>query len=105
MALEVYWTEFSERELENIFDYYKNKVSFNVAKTITDGIYNEVLKLEQQPEMGQIEELLIKRDQDFRYLIYKNYKIIYCINYSEGKVEINDVFDTRQNPTKINRNS
>lgn len=52
MALEVYWTEFSERELENIFEYYKNKVSFNVAKAITEGIYNEVLKLEQQPEMG-----------------------------------------------------
>ncbi|MGX1024348.1 type II toxin-antitoxin system RelE/ParE family toxin [Flavobacterium sp. CS20] len=104
MALEVYWTEFSERELENIFNYYKNKVNLNVAKTITDGIYNEALKLEHQPEMGQIEELLSKRNQDFRYLIYKNYKIIYWINYSKGKVEINDVFDTRQNPTKIERN-
>ena len=29
--------------------------------------------------------------------------IIYWINNIEGRIEINDVFDTRQNPSKIKR--
>lgn len=103
MGLEVYWTEFSERELEKIFDYYNRKASYSIAKKLSDGIYNEALKLEQQPEMEQIEELLKNRKQQFRYLVYKSYKIIYWINNSESKIEIIDVFDTRQNPLKIKR--
>lgn len=103
MGLEVYWTEFSERELKKIFDYYDKKVSYRVAKKLTDGIYNEALKLEQQPEIGQIEESLKDRKQEFRFLVYKNYKMIYWINIVESKIEINDVFDTRQYPAKIKR--
>lgn len=103
MGLAVYWTEFSERELEKIFEYYHKKVNRRVAKKLTGGIYSEALKLEQHPEIGQIEELLKNRKQEFRYLVYKNYKIIYWINNSERKIEINDVFDTRQNPPKIKR--
>ena len=103
MGLEVYWTEFSEKELEKIFDYYYEKVSYRFAKKLTDGIYNEALKLEKQPEIGQIEELLKNRKEKFRYLVFNNYKIIYWINNLEGEIEINDVFDTRQNPIKIKR--
>lgn len=103
MGLEVYWTEFSERELENIFHYYNKKAGYSIAKKITNGIYNQALKLEHQPEMGQIEELLKNRKQRYRYLVFKNYKIIYWINNSENRIEINDVFDTRQNPVKMKR--
>lgn len=56
-----------------------------------------------QPRIGQEENLLKHRKQEFRYLVYKNYKVIYWINEKENRIEINDVFDTRQNPTKIER--
>jgi len=46
---------------------------------------------------------LSERPQEFRYLIYKNYKIIYWYNQHKNWIEINDVFDTRQNPIKIRR--
>lgn len=103
MGLEVYWTEFSEMQLEKIFDYYCENASPETAKMITDGIYNETLKLKHQPEIGQEEDLLRSRKQKFRYLVFKNYKIIYWINENKGRIEINDVFDTRQYPTKIKR--
>ncbi|QTD38116.1 type II toxin-antitoxin system RelE/ParE family toxin [Polaribacter batillariae] len=103
MELTIFWTEFSEKELENIFKYYKKKASVTVAKKIVNAIYEETLKLKQQPKIGQTEELLKQRKQEFRYLVYKNYKVIYWINESENRVEINDVFDTRQNPPKIKR--
>lgn len=59
------------------------------------------LELKNQPEIGQIEELLIDRPQNFRYLVFKNYKIIYWINYPFNRIEIANVFDTRQNPQKL----
>lgn len=103
MGLEVYWTEFSEMQLEEIFNYYLKNASQKIAKKITDGIYNETLKLKYQPEIGQEEDLLKSRKQKFRYLVFKNYKIIYWINKNESRIEINDVFDTRQYPNKIKR--
>jgi len=70
---------------------------------LTIGIAKETLKLKKHPEIGQIEVLLIDRPNGFRYLVFKNYKIIYWINKSKNRIEINDVFDSRQNPIKIKR--
>lgn len=103
MGLKVFWTAFSERELANIYEYHKEKASVRIAKNLVEGIFNETLKLKTQPKIGQIEELLKDRKENFRYLVYKNYKIIYWINEKESRIEINDVFDTRQNPEKIER--
>ena len=103
MELKIYWTDFSKNELQHIFEYYKENVSLKVAKSLTIGIVKETLKLKKQPEIGQIEELLIDRPNGFRYLVYNNYKIIYWINQVEERIEINDVFDSRQNPVKIER--
>ena len=103
MELKIYWTDFSKKELQNIFEYYKENASLKVAKNLTIGIIKETLKLKKQPKIGQIEELLIDRANDFRYLVFKNYKIIYWINKSENRIEINDIFDSRQNPIKIKR--
>lgn len=103
MELKIYWTGFSKKELQKIFEYYKENANLKVAKRLTIGIAKETLKLKNQPEIGQIEELLIDRPNEFRYLVYKNYKIIYWINKKEKRIEINDIFDTRQNPIKIER--
>ena len=83
MELKIYWTDFSKKELQNIFEYYKKNASIKVAKSLTIGIAKETLKLKKQPKIGQIEELLIDRQNEFRYLVYKNYKIIYWINIPE----------------------
>lgn len=103
MELEIYWTSFSEKELENIFEYHLIKANYRIAKKLVDGIYHETLTLKKQSTIGQIEELLKERKENFRYLVYKNYKIIYWLNVREHRIEITDVFDTRQNPTKIKR--
>lgn len=103
MELEIYWTDFSKKELKNIFNYYKEKASLNVAKTLVIGITTEVKKLKKQPTIGQEEELLKNDPREFRYLVYKNYKIIYWVSIEKNTAEIFDVFDTRQNPIKINR--
>ena len=63
MGLTIFWTEFSEKELENIFKYYKTKANISIAKKIIDEIYKETLRLKEQPRIGQIEELLKQRIQ------------------------------------------
>jgi plasmid stabilization system protein ParE len=103
MELEIYWTDFSKKELKNIFDYYKENASLNVAKNLVIGITKEAAKLKKQPTIGQEEELLNKDSRDFRYLVFKNYKIIYWTNLEKNRIEVFDVFDTRQNPIKMER--
>lgn len=104
MGLEIYWTDFAKKELKDIFDYHKEKVSLRIARQVVTAIVEETEKLVHFPDKGQMEELLKERSQEFRYIVSTNYKIIYWINIQENRIEINDVFDTRQNPIKLERN-
>lgn len=103
MGLKIYWTDFSKSELNKIFDYYKETASARIAKKLVLEITKTVLKLQKQPNIGQREELLLDRIEEFRYLVHKNYKVFYWFNKVEDRIEITDIFDTRQNPVKIKR--
>ena len=103
MAIKVYWTHFAKTKLKSIFDYYKINVSLKIASSLVTGIIDKVDTLSSLGEVGQKEEVLSDRKEEFRYLIFKNYKIIYWINKNKNRVEITDVFDVRQNPLKLKR--
>jgi plasmid stabilization system protein ParE len=103
MELKIFWTNFSKQELKKIFDYYKLEANLNVAKSLVRGITIATSKLVIQPEIGQEEELLKVDERNFRYFLFKNYKIIYLINSKMSRIEIFDIFDTRQNPKKLKR--
>jgi len=103
MELNIYWTDFSKKELHKIFSYYRERASLKVAKKLVLEIENKTLILKSQPYIGQEEELLKDREQGFRYLVHKNYKIIYWVNAERQWIEISDVFDTRQNPLKMEK--
>lgn len=101
MAIKVFWTNFAKEQLRTIFGYYKLKASSKIAKKLVTGIVEKTIELDFQKELGQKEELLLSRKENFRYLIYKNYKIIYWFNESKNRIEISDIFDVRQNPIKM----
>ena len=103
MGLIVYWTQIAEDKLDDIFYYYKLKASIKVAQNLVNGIVDTTINLNKNPKIGQREILLKDRFQEFRYLIYKNYKIIYWINENKNRIEIVNVFDCRQNPITIER--
>ena len=103
MQLKVVWSDFAEAELDKIFEYYCEKASYKDAKKIIEEIILEPNKLIQNTFTSQIEELLLNRENDYRYLICNHYKIIYSIDEQKGLIQIADVFDSRQNPTKIKR--
>lgn len=101
MELTVYWTQFAEDKLEDIFLYYSEKASIKVAQNLVDEIIEKSMELEKNPLIGQKELLLADRIQDFRHLVYKNYKLIYWVNQGKRRIEIINVFDCRQNPQKL----
>jgi plasmid stabilization system protein ParE len=84
-------------------NYYKEKTSLRVAQKLVIGIVKETGKLKKQPKIGQEEGLLEGDIRGFRYLVFKSYKIIYWTNTEKNRIEIFDVFDTRQNPIKMKR--
>ncbi len=101
MELKIYWTNFAKSELRKIFNYYKEEADLEIAKKLVNNIVKSTLKLSNQPYIGVKEPLLEDRKQEFRYLVHKNYKIIYWYNKEKSRIDIADVFDTRQNPIKI----
>lgn len=103
MTYKIIWSGFAESQLDEIFDYYEKEASPRVAKKILRGIIDEPQKLIKTPHLGPEEELLKQRGIHYRYLIFKNYKLIYSVDAENGFIKIADVFDTRQNPPKIKR--
>lgn len=103
MAFKIIWSEFAESQLDEIYEYYKKDVSPVIAKKFLKGIINEPNRLLKTPLIGQVEELLKHRKMSYRYLIFKNYKLIYSVDMDKELIKISDVFDTRQNPLNIKR--
>lgn len=101
MELAVYWTQFAEDKLTDIYEYYKYNAGVRVAQNLINGIIDESLKLSKNPFIGQKEDLLSDRLQEYRYLVFKNYKIIYWVDTNNQMILVSHIFDTRQNPIKM----
>lgn len=101
MRFNVFWTRFAELKLDDIFNFYKSSANKLIALKIINRIIDKSLLLENFPLCGQKEDLLNSSSKDFRYLVSKNFKIIYWINHNKQRIEIVNVFDARQNPKNI----
>jgi len=103
MTLKIIWSEFAETQLDEIYKYYEKEAGSKIAKKLMKGIINEPKKLIKTPFIGQEEELLKQRKIEYRYLVFKNYKLIYSVDTENGFIKVADIFDTRQNPPKLKR--
>ncbi len=104
MKYKIIWSKFSEQQIDDIFNYYKQKSkSHNVALKIIKKILLAPNVLIKNPKICQIELLLENSIVEYHYLVESNYKIIYSIDIENKTIRIADVFDTRQNTTKIER--
>ncbi|HCI54945.1 MAG: type II toxin-antitoxin system RelE/ParE family toxin [Bacteroidales bacterium] len=101
--MKIIWTDFAVNSLLEIFQFYKESANINVALRIRSRIFHATRQLVKHSLSGQLEPNLIKLGEEHRYLVEGNYKIIYK-RVKEG-VLITDVFDTRQDPRKIQRRS
>lgn len=98
--MKIVWTDFASETLSDIYEYYKEKASPILAQKIKSEIFKSTRQLKQFPYSGHVELNLQKLNEGHRFLVKGNYKIIYK-EIPEG-ILITDVFDTRQDPVKIN---
>jgi plasmid stabilization system protein ParE len=101
--MKIIWSDFSSDILIEIYLYYKEKAGYAIAKKIKSQIFKSTKQLIKHPISGQIEQTLKHLGEEHRYLVEGNYKIVYK-QVKEG-ILITDIFDTRQDPIKINDNN
>ncbi|PZX15004.1 plasmid stabilization system protein ParE [Breznakibacter xylanolyticus] len=99
MEIKVLWSDTALGQLHEIYDYLNFNASQKIAKNIVKGIVQKTLLHESNPLIGSIEPLLISRPFEYRFIVDRNYKVIYRFN--DHIVRIVSVFDCRQNPGKI----
>lgn len=72
---EIIISEYTDQELEQIYNYINQDSEFYANKTINE-IYKRIENLLLFPEMGKV----IDKDNNIRQIIYKSYKILYRFN-------------------------
>jgi toxin ParE1/3/4 len=105
MGWRIVWSRFAENELTSIYNYYIENASTNIAQKLLMGIVNAPNIILKNPRIGQVEIDLLELSHEYRYILFKSYKIIYSLDTEKKQIRIADVFDTRQDPKKIKRNS
>ena len=68
MELAVYWTQFAEDKLDDIYYYYESTAGTQIARKLISDIIDKTIGLDKNPHIGQKEEFLAYRPQNFRYL-------------------------------------
>ena len=101
--MKIVWSRFAVKNLRDIYEYYAETASPSIALKIRNGIFEEGKKINKHPSAGQIQESLSGFRQEHRYVLKGHHKIIYRIVNNE--ILITDIFDTRQNPSKMNNPS
>ena len=74
--MKVIWTDFASGMLSEIYHYYKEKAGLTVSKKIKSEIFIATKQLEKHPISEQIEINLEQFNENYRYLVAGNYKII-----------------------------
>ncbi|HFA47973.1 MAG TPA: type II toxin-antitoxin system RelE/ParE family toxin [Bacteroidetes bacterium] len=97
--MNVYFSATAIRALDKIYLWYKLQRLTKIGKNKRAAIIKKSKLLKDNPYIGQMEEQLEHLNQDHRYLVEGEHKIIYRIE--NQNVIITDVFDTRQDPEKM----
>ena len=97
--VKVVWTKTALDQFEKIIKYLENERGKTVAKVVGSRIIERAGQLEQFPNSGTIEPLLLHKRSEYRFLVVWSYKIIYRSTHK--RVVISRIFHTSQNPKKL----
>lgn len=98
----IVWSEFAEWNLEQIYDYIiRRSLSEKLAKKYIFKLILRLDQLEAFPFSGKKETLLKGLGKDFRYVVFKDYKVIYFV--SGNTIYITDVFHCKLAPSRIRK--
>jgi toxin ParE1/3/4 len=97
--MKLFYTEQSLESLEEALEFITPKVSHEKLLEIRDKILDAADTLLVNPLAGQEEPYLEHLGLQHRRIIEGHYKIIYRI--TDNYIYITDIFDSRQDPTKM----
>ena len=97
---QIIWSHFASECLKEAFGYYKEVAGIDIARKIKSNIFIATKQLANNSLSGQVELSLMHLQEEHRYLVQGNFKIIYKV--IADTVLITDLFDSRQDPVKIN---
>lgn len=95
MPIRILWDNQAKADLKLIFDFLRLKSPQGAKNVITDIVTQS--KNIHFTEQYQVDEFL---GEPYRRMIVRNYKIIYKI-HSENEIRILQIFDTRQNQSRL----
>lgn len=98
--MKIFWSEKALMDLDEIFDFYQQIASFEVAQKILTQLIDKADVLVSYPELGTIEIFEKPQAFEYRFIIESNHKLIYRVLEIEQLVFIARVFDTRRSPKK-----
>jgi toxin ParE1/3/4 len=98
--MKIFWTDFASECLKEAYCYHKIAAGEKIARNLRKKIFKSTFQLSSHPFSGQIEMTLQHLGENHRYIISGNYKIVYRL--VDETVLITDLFDSRQDPQKIN---
>ncbi len=96
MELKLLWTSEARNDLKDIYDYHLEVAGQRVAMKLSGAIVLSTTVLMKKPEVGQREEFLSNRKQEFRYLVVKNYKVIYWVDREGNIVQVGSIAGARE---------
>lgn len=100
MELKIIWTQTANNNLKEIFNYYRLNVTTSIALSIIRNLKSNVNSLSKFPYEGLNLKTPKPLQNVYHFIIVRNYKIIYEI--INTNIYIITIFDTRQNPEKLN---
>lgn len=97
MELKIIYSKEAKLLLHEIFLLYTESVGIQTSKNFIKSLKKRIELLSSNPYLGKI----IGNNNEYRYLIFHYYLIIYKVVETENKIKILLIFDTRQNPDKL----
>ena len=98
--MKLVFTEQAVLSLEECLEFLiSTEIPSQKVRQIRDKILAKSMKLIKNPHLGQSEEYLEHLSLSHRRVIEGNYKIIYRVE--SETIYITDVFDSRQDPSKM----
>lgn len=103
--MEVKFTERGDEAFDEalIFLMEDQEVPVHIVEGVVGGINDDTSKLADFPDQGRPEKDLSEQyDREYRSIpSQKNYRIVYFVDHEHDMIWITDVFDTRQDPSKM----
>ncbi|MCM1368700.1 MAG: type II toxin-antitoxin system RelE/ParE family toxin [Roseburia sp.] len=102
MKYAVVFTDTAKSDLRNIAVYIvEQSKDKEIAKRFVKELSEQCAPLEEFPQIGALPKDRVLVSSGYRFLVHKEYLIVYSVDESNGKVYIQAVFNAKKDYTRM----